>query len=209
MGIKFKNDLEISTGSKNKCENKLEKFGIWKLIALIFISLCIVLAITLIAVTVVKDKQIEESHVPTCDGQTAGVIDLSGPSEPSVFSDLTSEEVQGLTDFIYSKAELNLVRPNEAKVDTNYVYLAELHLPNKRDVVAYLDGETSQKPTREARVVIFRGNQTSPDIIEIVVTPLPNPTSYRILREKYPVHLSTRNNARIHRSRKNVAYKRT
>ncbi|KAK3098052.1 hypothetical protein FSP39_015608 [Pinctada imbricata] len=161
------------------------KIGIWQLVIIVLVVVCVILLITLISVAVVKNKELEESKVPTCGGHT-GVIDISEQSEPSVFSDLTAAEVKGLTEYLYNNKELNLVRPSEAKVNKNYMFLAELYLPNKKDAVAYLDGDTVSKPVRQAKVVLFRGNETEPEIQEIVVSPLPNPAQFTVLREKIP-----------------------
>ena len=185
-GNKVQNDRDGETKTtRNRREfDAVKALRVWKIIAVVLAIVCIILLISVISVAIVKDKQIEEGSVPPCEQQES--IDLSEPSGPSVFSDLTTEEVKGLTDFIYSNADLDLVRPDQIKVSKNYMYLAELYIPNKTDAVAYLDGDTIHKPKREAKVVLFKGNKTPPEIQEIVVTPLPNPTHYRVLREKIP-----------------------
>jgi diamine oxidase len=80
--------------------------------------------------------------------------------------------------FLHSRKELDLVKEDEMKVNSSYVYLSELHLPNKQSVLDYLD-KKGQKPAREAHVILFRGDKKTPDIEEIIVGPLPNPTGYR------------------------------
>ena len=192
-GNKTQNNSENNTRNRRNGSG----IGIWKILVVVLTIVCIALLIAVICLAVINGKEPSENQtngqtdkqvdtkVPKCSGQ-AGVIDLSEQSEPSMFSDLTSTEVKGLADFIYSNDNLNLVRPDKAAVTANYVYTAEIYIPNKRDAVDYLDGATTQKPPREAKVTIFRGNQTVPEIQEIIVTPLPSPTSYRVLRDKIP-----------------------
>ncbi|KAK3083475.1 hypothetical protein FSP39_023631 [Pinctada imbricata] len=152
------------------------------------VTVCAILLIALVCVVVLKNKELAESKVPTCGGHT-GVIDISEQSEPSVFSDLTAAEVKGLTEYLYNNKELNLVRPSEVGVDKNYVYLAEIYLPDKDETVTFLDGNINfkDKPKREAKVIIFKGNQSSPEVQEIVVSPLPNPNKHRTLRDGIPL----------------------
>lgn len=53
------------------------------------------------------------------------------------------------------------------------VYGIELHVPNKSDVINFLDRQGS-KPAREARVIIVRPEVGR--VEEYVVGPLPSPT---------------------------------
>jgi hypothetical protein len=81
--------------------------------------------------------------------------------------------------FLHSRKELDLVKEDEMIVNSSYVYLSELHLPNKQSVLDYLD-KKGQKPAREAHVILFRGDKQIPDIEEIIVGPLPNPKANTI-----------------------------
>jgi hypothetical protein len=50
------------------------------------------------------------------------------------------------------------VKEDEMKVNSSYVYLSELHLPNKQSVLDYLD-KKGQKPEGEAHGDIVQGRQ--------------------------------------------------
>nr|XP_022332724.1 putative amine oxidase [copper-containing] isoform X3 [Crassostrea virginica] len=135
----------------------------------------IVILLLLIIVIVVGVTKKYEKIEPCSSGQR---VDLSEPLVPSIFHDLTSKEVKGMMDFLFKQKDLNLTRPEKMSVKSSYIFSAELHLPNKRDAISYLDRGSGQRPSREARVIIFRGDLLIPKIMEIIVTPLPNPTHY-------------------------------
>ncbi|XP_063411542.1 putative amine oxidase [copper-containing] [Mytilus trossulus] len=120
------------------------------------------------------------SRLPTCRRPSSeyGNIDLRENYHPSVFRDLTKREIGGLLDFLYSDSSLNLTVAANASVSSNYIFVADLFLPPKKDVLNYLDNGGLQ-PKREAHVMIFRGAIPVPDVIEIIVGPLPKPTTYR------------------------------
>ncbi|XP_011438553.3 putative amine oxidase [copper-containing] [Magallana gigas] len=113
-------------------------------------------------------------------------VDLSEPEDPPIFHDLTSTEVKGLMDFLFKQNNLNLTKPEKITVKSSYIFTAELHLPNKADVVSYLARGAGQKPPRQARVIIFRGDLQTQKIMELVVTPLPKPTHYTIWKDDIP-----------------------
>lgn len=65
----------------------------------------------------------------------------------------------------------------------DYLYLIELSLPKKLDILQRLDAD-GPRPTREATVVVFHGRQNT--IKEYVVGPLLNPTYHRdVTFERY------------------------
>ncbi|CAC5412328.1 AOC1 [Mytilus coruscus] len=125
-----------------------------------------------------KNKKI--SQLPICRRPSYhyGNIDTRENDHPSVFRDLTEREIKCLLDFLYSDSTLNLTSAEKASVTSNYIFVADLYLPPKQDVLNYLDNGFPQ-PEREARVMIFRGAIAKPDVIELVVGPLSNPSGYR------------------------------
>ena len=152
--------------------------GRWRIIACVLLLIALAL---LVAISVILVKIHTDTEKPTCgnpDTSKYGHVDLEESTTPSVFRDLTSEEINGLMKFLHSRKELDLVKEDEMIVNSSYVYLSELHLPNKQSVLDYLD-KKGQKPAREAHVILFRGDKQIPDIEEIIVGPLPNPTGYR------------------------------
>ncbi|XP_045168957.2 putative amine oxidase [copper-containing] [Mercenaria mercenaria] len=102
------------------------------------------------------------------------------PENPGVFEELTNKEIEGLKEYLYEQAGLDLVRPSKSKRNANYIFVAELHLPNKTDVIGHLDNGAAQPP-REAKVIVIRGKQPDTWINELVVGPLPTPTYHKPL----------------------------
>lgn len=165
--------------------------GRWRIIACVLLLIALAL---LVAISVILVKIHTDTDKPTCgnpdtskyghvdqEGSATskyGHVDLEESTTPSVFRDLTSEEINGLMKFLHSRKELDLVKEDEMKVNSSYVFLSKFHLPNKQSVLDYLD-KKGQKPAREAHVILFRGDKQTPDIEEIIVGPLPNPTGYR------------------------------
>lgn len=146
-------------------------------------ALGIFILLLLIIVIVVAVMKKVETIPPCSSGQS---VDISEPDNPSIFHDLTSKEVKGMMEFLYKQKDLNLTRPDKIEVKTSYIFTAELHLPEKADAVSFLASGTGQRPPRQARVIIFRGDLLIPKIMEIVVTPLPNPTHYTIWKDDIP-----------------------
>lgn len=130
--------------------------------------------IALIAVAVAQQNGGDGSD----PSENGGNIHLDEPNKPPVFHDLTQAEIRGLVRYLYSQKSLNLAHPSKAFVNTSYIYLAEIYIPRKTDVINHLDNNGVQ-PVREAIVTIFRGDKLEPDIEEIIVGPLPEPSYYK------------------------------
>lgn len=99
-----------------------------------------------------------------------------------VFSNLSPGELSAATRYLQSRPELNLTKYSDVveanQLAMNWIWIAELWLPNKTAALQFLDGVGPQPP-REARVVLTMG--ASSTMAEVVVGPLPNPTYYRYL----------------------------
>uniref|UniRef100_A0A8C4NH99 Amine oxidase n=1 Tax=Eptatretus burgeri TaxID=7764 RepID=A0A8C4NH99_EPTBU len=98
-----------------------------------------------------------------------------------LFSDLTPEEINKVKEYMFSKKQLNLVPITQATVNSNYIFLIELFNPHKEAVLNYLESN-GPKPERVARVVIFQGASSLPDVEEYLVGFLPEITWYIIHR---------------------------
>ena len=99
--------------------------------------------------------------------------------DSNVFAELTQNEINNTLKFLLNDEELKLTRSENAKISDNYVFMMEVKQPNKADMLEYLN-EGVDKPTREATVVLIMGNRTTQaHILEIVVSPLPDPTRWR------------------------------
>ena len=91
-------------------------------------------------------------------------------ASPSVFQNLTMAELVGLKKYMYETCKHN----------ANSVFLAELHLPMKYQVLQHLDRDSPQ-PKGMTCVVTTRGEMPNQEIQELVVGPLPSPTYHRAM----------------------------
>ncbi|CAC5416609.1 AOC1 [Mytilus coruscus] len=108
-----------------------------------------------------------------------GRINTNEPKYSSVFSDLTRKEMKGLLNYLYSSKKLNLTKFKNATLRSNYLYLAERFMPSKAAVLNCIDNGYS-KPLRETHVVLIRGGDRKPNVLEIVVGPIPFPYGHRL-----------------------------
>ncbi|NXC44783.1 AOC1 oxidase, partial [Penelope pileata] len=103
------------------------------------------------------------------------------PGRASIFADLTPAELRAVRDFLRSRPELGLARPRRGDtLAQNSLFLVELLPPSKRAALRHLD-HGGPAPRRQARAVIFFGEQAEPNVTELVVGPLPRPSWYRAL----------------------------
>ncbi|KAL1767956.1 amiloride-sensitive amine oxidase [copper-containing] [Sigmodon hispidus] len=99
---------------------------------------------------------------------------------PQVFMDLTPFEMEMVHNFLMGRKELELQPSKTPTLAKNSVYLMEMLLPDKKDVLDFLD-KGKRMPVREARVVIFFGAQEPSNVTEFAVGPLPLPIYMRII----------------------------
>ncbi|XP_029443843.1 amiloride-sensitive amine oxidase [copper-containing]-like isoform X2 [Rhinatrema bivittatum] len=101
-----------------------------------------------------------------------------GRHKASVFLDLRPKEMLSVQAFLMSQVHLKLHSTWSHNMSKNSLFLIQLHVPRKLTVLNFLD-KNGPRPKREARVVIFFGNQTKPNVTEYIVGPLPCPEYYR------------------------------
>ena len=97
--------------------------------------------------------------------------DFNAPHQ-NVWSGLTSKEAASVTKWLFAQKELNLTVAENATDWTNSILQVELMIPNKTDVLAYVDGD-AQPPTRYAHVVLAIQASEHPTYNYILVGPLP------------------------------------
>lgn len=135
---------------------------------IVIISLLIAL-IALIAVLIVRDRQLEDMaarYIP-CPPEGGDVFVPDDPDPPSPFHDITWKEYERLYSYLTSAKDLNLKSGNLAGVNTSHIFAVDLLLPPKSAVLKFLSGAGVQ-PGREARVMIFRGDLSTPVVEELV-----------------------------------------
>lgn len=99
-----------------------------------------------------------------------------------VFADLSAQELKTVRSFLWARKELRLQPSRASAIAKNSVFLIEMLLPKKHQVLKYLD-HGQRCPLREARAIIFFGDQEHPNVTEFAVGPLPRP---RYMRELPP-----------------------
>lgn len=110
-------------------------------------------------------------------------------SKAEVFADLSVQELKAVRNFLWSQKELRLEPSRTATIAKNSVFLIEMLLPKKQQVLKFLDNG-QRHPIREARAVIFFGAQEHPNITEFAVGPLPWPQYMRELPPRPGHHRS-------------------
>ncbi|XP_023670046.1 retina-specific copper amine oxidase [Paramormyrops kingsleyae] len=118
---------------------------------------------------------------PKCISKSAKHMEHNDHS--LVFADLSAVEYKQVRDYMWKQPDLNISKKATASPSENFIFLIDLRLPKKSDVLRYLD-MNEKKPDREASVVVFYGSLGK--IEEYVVGPLPQPT-YRktVTLQKY------------------------
>lgn len=111
---------------------------------------------------------------------TAGQPPRSQRCPSSVFADLSAQELKTVRSFLWARKELRLQPARAPGIAKNSVFLIEMLLPKKHHVLKYLD-HGQRCPVREARAIIFFGDQEHPNITEFAVGPLPQPSYMRKL----------------------------
>lgn len=143
------------------------------LVLVIVILACACIGLLVGLLVVLQDDDVPRDDAP-CEADDI-FQDEKEPDNPGVFSDLTKIEIEGLKKYLYEQSGLDLVKPSDSKRNASYIFVAELHIPNKTDVLAHLDNGAPQ-PQREAKVIVIRGKPPNTGVNELVVGPLPNPT---------------------------------
>ncbi|XP_026180474.1 retina-specific copper amine oxidase [Mastacembelus armatus] len=158
-------------------ERKMNSLAKWALILFVLVS--IILNIVLLG--------IYSSRAPKCSGQRVHPLRGKHDERSLVFADLTKEEYVQVQQFMLSQKDLDISTNQITKPSENFLFLIDLSLPKKTEVLGYLDGKVN-KPAREATVVIFYGARGY--IKEYVVGPLPNPTRYiDVTKERYKTEI--------------------
>ncbi|XP_059204153.1 primary amine oxidase, liver isozyme-like [Centropristis striata] len=136
-------------------------------------------------------------RTPDCPAQQVKPVRAVVHNERStVFADLSVEEFRQVSDYMTKIPGMHISIEPTSPSSVDYLYMIELSLPKKQDVLQYLD-TNGPKPVREATAVVLHG--TNNTIKEYVVGPLPNPTYHHdVTIQRYkrdipftarPVHL--------------------
>lgn len=121
---------------------------------------------------------------PMCPTQhSPGIRPAEHDERSSVFADLSVDEFLQVRDFMSNVPGMSITTEPASPASADYLYMIDLSLPRKQDVLRYLDAN-GEKPAREATVVVLHGSKNN--IKEYVVGPLPKPTYWRdVTIERY------------------------
>lgn len=130
---------------------------------------------------------LNSSRVPKCSTKPLHPLRGKHNQRSTVFADLSADEYLQVRDYMLKQKDLDVSNRNLAEPSKNFLFLIDLSLPKKTDVLRYLDNNGA-KPVREATAVVFHGTQGH--IKEYVVGPLPHPTYHRdVTMERYKTEL--------------------
>ena len=154
----------------------LRKAVLLRLVGAFLVVLSIVLIVVVIYLDT-KTPEVEYCHFDDDDHVTPRDLE-----NPDIFDDLSDDELKAVNNFMLNDQSLGITPWNEAAVDSSYIYMIELHLPNKNEALQHLD-HGSKKPKRQAKVVVVRGNRKPPVVEEYIISPLPNPRAATIYKD--------------------------
>ncbi|KAB0338926.1 hypothetical protein FD755_025104, partial [Muntiacus reevesi] len=123
-------------------------------------------------------KQCYPSLPPRCSSGSPSVQPWTQTDQNQLFADLSREELTAVMSFLNQKLGPDLVDAAQARPSDNCVFSVELQLPPKAAALAHLD-RGSPPPAREALAIVFFGGQPQPNVTELVVGPLPQPSYMR------------------------------
>ncbi|XP_055263916.1 primary amine oxidase, lung isozyme-like [Moschus berezovskii] len=123
-------------------------------------------------------KQCHPSLPPRCPSGSPSAQPWTQPDHSQLFADLSREELTAVMSFLTQKLGPGLVDARQAQPSDNCIFSVELQLPPKAAALAHLD-RGSPPPAREALAIVFFGGQPQPNVTELVVGPLPQPSYMR------------------------------
>lgn len=151
----------------DSAEKYRRRIGFWRCTTAVLVVALLAVVAALVAVVLMKNKEIQARTLMSqpCPPQDGGLLTSGDPESPSPFHDITSEEYSKLFSYLRSVPKLSLADPSRAGINTSNIFMSDLLVPPKRDVLKFLDGSEPQPP-REARVLIFRGDKAPPVVEE-------------------------------------------
>ena len=142
-------------------------------VVLVFLALSL---ITIFALAyVLLTSRGGSSLPPRCPSVSPRAQPWTHPSQSQLFADLSREELMAVMSFLTQKLGPDLVDAAQAQPSDNCIFSVELQLPPKAAALAHLD-RGSPPPAREALAIVFFGGQPQPNVTELVVGPLPQPS---------------------------------
>ncbi|GFO42007.1 amine oxidase [Plakobranchus ocellatus] len=187
-------EFSAETRGMDKPSKLRRQVGLWRTVAILLACLSLALVIA-VAVLLTRDES------GSCGGGICGdtvenpnYVDLSEPSKPGPFHDLTKHEIAKVLDFIANDPNIRAADPQKANLLSSYMYTMDLFPAKKAEVLKYLDNN-GPAPARQARVIMFRGDLPKPVVEEYACGPLPEIKSCSLIKSdkrRNPVEFSLR-----------------
>ncbi|XP_052255179.1 amiloride-sensitive amine oxidase [copper-containing]-like [Dreissena polymorpha] len=186
-GLRKENAFGLSESSfTSNNSRKTKRFLLSKLANIILAGCIVALVVGIIFISNRKHESAAyEAEIAAAASNSYAILGRNLET-PDVFDDLTPDEYSLVYGFLMHSEDLNLVIYARANISSNYVYLIELHIPPKDEVYRYWSGDANP-PTREARVLIMRGQSVPPVIEEYIVTPADSPLTLRPTKNAFYV----------------------
>ncbi|XP_014689388.3 amine oxidase [copper-containing] 3-like [Equus asinus] len=124
------------------------------------------------------ERECKPGQPPLCPSIRPSAQPWTHPGQSQLFADLSREELTAVMSFLTQQLGPGLVDAAQARPSDNCVFSVELQLPPKAAALAHLD-RGSPPPAREALAIVFFGGQPQPNVSELVVGPLPQPSYMR------------------------------
>ena len=103
--------------------------------------------------------------------------------KPSIFDGLSVDEINAVANYLSGIDSMGVKLYNKATVNSTYILNIERLMPHKSAVLRFLDNKThTRAPDRMAKVILARGDLSSPVMEEYKVWPLPNPNEHHLLQ---------------------------
>ncbi|XP_042199297.1 retina-specific copper amine oxidase [Callorhinchus milii] len=154
-------------------------------VLLTFLALAVVAIIALNWILAVGLARSPTCPVVVLNDKIHQEIEQQRNTLPWLFGDLSPEEMTSVLEYLKSHLEVKLVSCNKALPSDNFIYLIELQVPPKGEVLRFLNGQGS-KPPRKARAVVVFGGQAEPNVTEYIVGNLLKPTYHKdVTSQKY------------------------
>ena len=166
LEIRKRDEKEHDDDDDDACG--LRKAVLLRLVGAFLVVLSILLIVVVIYLAT-KAPEVQYCHFDDSDHVVPRDLE-----NPDVFDDLTEDELNAVNEFMINDKTLGIAPWDKATVDSSYIFMIELHLPEKNDVLQHLD-HGSKKPKRQAKVVVVRGDREPPVVEEYLVSHLPKP----------------------------------
>lgn len=182
--------------TKEKQDDKTKLVLKILVVLLALLSLALLIALIVVATKDKTDPAENESSSGLKEFCPETTKLTSSPARSSgLYDDLSKDEIIAVRDYILSQPSLNVTPYEDAAINDNYIYLIELQQPPKAEALNFLDNNNAPKPERKARVVIYYGGRSNPEVREYLVNPAAKPTNLLETTgpgQKYPIPFDSR-----------------